>query len=68
MFTDAKKWLANYLKDDKPHGLKKLQEGACEYGLVRSDLKRARKEIGVTTIRDMDIRRGKIIHCWRLKK
>lgn len=68
MFTDAKKWLTNYLKDGKPHELKKLQEDARGYGLVRSDLKRARKEIGVATIQDIDIAQGKIIYCWKLKK
>lgn len=68
MFIDAEKWLRSYLSDGKFHELKKLQAVAKEYGLVKSDLKEARKRIGVLTEQEFSEVHGSVVWGWRLKK
>ena len=68
MFIDANKWLKAYLKDGKPHELKKLQSDARGYGLVRSDLKAARREIGGVITEKSISASGKTVYAWRRKR
>lgn len=68
MFIDAEKWLRSYLSDGKFHELKKLQADAKEFGLVKSDLKEARKRIGVLTEQEFSEGHGTVVWGWRLKK
>ena len=65
--VNAEKWLADYLKDGKPHEIKEIRRSARFVGLLKADLKEARKAIGVQTINKTFPDTGETVWYWRLK-
>lgn len=64
--VDAIHWLNKYLDDGKTHELKKLQADARCYGLVRGDIKAARKAIGhIETCQVFSPCEKKVVWAWR---
>ena len=66
--VDAKEWLLDYLADGEPHYVKEIRKDARSVGLMKSDLRTARKEAGrIITESNLNPLTGEIDWFWRLK-
>lgn len=65
---DAKDWLLKYLADGEPHYVKEIRKDARSVGLLKSDLRMARKEIGrIVTESNFNPLTEETDWFWRLK-